>query len=81
MLSDGAIPGKATDPNESVDFIDPHLAGARLTWSQHVTKPLRLTLQFDVTIDGDVMEGTAKAGKLPSSRVTAVRSLEPPERA
>lgn len=34
---------------------------------------LRLTLKFEVMVDGDLMTGTAKAGVLPSSRLTGHR--------
>ncbi|MGW0085085.1 DJ-1/PfpI family protein [Streptomyces sp. NPDC003393] len=47
--------------------------GNRPTWRQAVTKPMRLNLAFDVTVDGDTLKGTSKAGRLPSSRVTGER--------
>ena len=70
---DGTVRGTATRGSEVVPFIAPVLAGNRLTWTQHVTKPLRLSLTFDVTVEGSTMVGTAKAGILPSSRVTGLR--------
>jgi hypothetical protein len=36
------------------------LEGNRLTWAQSITKPMRLNLTFDVTIDGDQIHGTSK---------------------
>ncbi|CAN7619953.1 hypothetical protein [Paenibacillus sp. LjRoot56] len=44
-----------------------------MTWMQKVKKPMRLNLKFEVTVQGDVMSGTAKAGMLPSSKVTGRR--------
>jgi hypothetical protein len=38
-----------------------------------MTEPLRLTLTFEVTIEGDSMTGTARAGRLPSSTVRGRR--------
>jgi hypothetical protein len=38
----------------------------RLTWRQAVTKPLRLNLAFDVTVEGDTLSGVSKAGRLPA---------------
>ena len=70
---DGTVRGTATRGSEVVPFIAPVLDGNRLTWTQHVTKPLRLSLTFDVTVEGSTMAGTAKAGILPSSRVTGER--------
>lgn len=70
---DGVLTGSAARGDDVVALVEPRLDGARLTWTQHVTRPLRLTLRFDVVIDGDSMTGTAKAGALPSSRLTGQR--------
>ncbi|GAA1653469.1 hypothetical protein ACFQY4_27645 [Catellatospora bangladeshensis] len=48
--------------------------GTRLTWAQSITRPMRLNLTFEVTVDGDEMTGLAKAGRLPASKVTGRRS-------
>lgn len=71
--ADGAIGGIARSDAETVDFHDAVAAGNRLTWSQAVTTPMRLTLKFDVTVDGDSMTGTSKAGIFPSSKVNGTR--------
>ncbi len=70
--SDGVITGVARSDAESVDFQDAHADGDRLTWSQAVTTPMRLTLKFDVVVEGDAMTGTSKAGIL-SSKVNGRR--------
>ena len=71
--SDGVISGIARSNAESVEFNDAVADGDRLTWTQAVTTPMRLTLKFDVTVDGDTMTGTSKAGILPSSTVQGNR--------
>jgi hypothetical protein len=73
---DGAIQGKASTKDETVDLIDPVADGNRLTWSQDVTTPMKLTLKFDVTVDGEAMTGTAKAGFLPASKLYGGRASE-----
>ncbi|MEO9180561.1 MAG: hypothetical protein ABI298_02800 [Acidimicrobiales bacterium] len=70
--SDGVITGVARSDAESVDFQDTISEGDRLTWSQAVTTPMRLTLKFDVAVDGDTMSGTSRAGVL-SSKVNGHR--------
>jgi hypothetical protein len=70
----GVIRGTAATDKETVEFIDPVAAGNRLTWSQKVTTPMRLTLKLDVEIDGDTLNGTSKAGILPTSKVYGVRT-------
>ena len=69
----GAIKGIASSKDETVDFLDPVADGNRLTWSQEVTTPMKLKLDFDVTVEGDTMTGTSKAGFL-SSKVSGNRT-------
>ena len=72
---DGSWQGVARDQkNGDVSTLtDVVLTGDQLSWAQSITKPMRLNLTFTVTIDGDEMTGRAKAGRLPSSRVTGHR--------
>ena len=69
--------GAAHGAGEHVALREITLAGDRLTWKQAVTKPMRLNLAFAVTLDGDHLAGTAKAGRLPASRVTGTRRIAP----
>jgi len=71
---DGVIGGTASSDAETVDFLDAVADGNRLTWSQNVTTPMRLTLKFDVTVDGDAMSGTSKAGMFPAAKVNGTRA-------
>jgi hypothetical protein len=70
---DGTLRGTARQGDEVVELVDPVVDGNRLRWTQRVTRPLRLTLAFDVTVEGASMIGTAKAGFLPTSKLTGVR--------
>jgi hypothetical protein len=70
----GAIHGTARSDAETVEFLDPVADGNRLTWSQDVTTPMKLTLKFDVTVEGDSMTGTSKAGIVPASKLYGSRS-------
>jgi len=74
---DGTISGVARSDAESVDFLNAVADGDRLTWTQDVTTPMKLTLTFDVTVDGDTMTGTSKAGFLPASTVNGSRTSAP----
>jgi hypothetical protein len=65
--------GTATSKSETVPLQDITVAGQRVTWRQSVTKPMRLNLDFDVTIDGDRLTGHSRAGRLPRSAVTGTR--------
>ncbi|MET9879567.1 hypothetical protein ABZZ36_33850 [Actinacidiphila glaucinigra] len=74
---DGVLTGTGHGAAESVPLSDITLDGDRLTWKQAVTKPLRLNLAFTVTLDGDTLTGTSKAGRLPASKVTGRRRAVP----
>jgi hypothetical protein len=71
---DGAIHGTARSDAETVEFLDPAADGNRLTWVQEVTTPMRLKLNFDVTVDGDTMTGTSRAPGIPGSAVSGSRT-------
>ncbi|WPO76653.1 MULTISPECIES: hypothetical protein [unclassified Streptomyces] len=68
----GTLTGVAHGSGEEVSLADVTLAGDRdrLTWKQAITKPMRLNMTFDVTVHGDTLPGTSKAGRPPSSEAT-----------
>jgi hypothetical protein len=70
------LAGTATAKDESVPLTDLAADGARVTWRQSVTRPMRLHLEFDVTVDGDTLAGHSRAGRLPRTAVTGVRRRE-----
>ncbi len=53
--ADGGLMSTATQGGEASPLLNPAADGGRLTWTQHVTKPMRLTLRFDVMVDGAAM--------------------------
>ncbi|MFI9616485.1 hypothetical protein ACIHCM_33190 [Streptomyces sp. NPDC052023] len=70
---DGVLQGHAKGQTEDVVLEDIVQDGNRLTWAQKITKPMRLTLHFDVLVDGDEMTGTSKASALPTAKITGRR--------
>lgn len=75
LRTDGGLHGIAHGAGEEVPLSDVALDGDRLTWRQAVTRPMRLNLAFAVTVDGDTLTGTSKAGRLPASTVTGRRRV------
>ena len=75
--ADGGLSGVARGKDEDVPLRDIAVAagddGEHVTWSQSITRPLRLNLDFDVVVDGDSMSGVSRAGRLPKSRVSGTR--------
>ncbi|MFD3973237.1 hypothetical protein [Streptomyces cyaneofuscatus] len=79
---DGSLTGTARGAGEEVPLDGLLLTGGdRLTWKQAVTRPMRLNLAFDVTVTGDTLAGTSKAGRLPASRVSGRRRTDGPAEA
>lgn len=70
--------GTATREDETVALRELEISGDRATWRQTVTKPMRLNLDFDVSVDGDRLTGYSRAGRLPRSAVTGVRRRDVP---
>lgn len=74
---DGALSGTANGAGEAVPLTDLVTEdtpdGHRATWRQQITKPLRLNLEYDVTLTGDALTGESRAGRLPRTRVTGQR--------
>lgn len=79
---DGILTARARGQGQDIPITDmilvEHPGGQHLTWTQSVTRPLRLTLQFEVLVADDTMEGTARAGRLPASRVSGTRTRGTP---
>ncbi len=48
--------------------------GDSLSWSTQLTQPFPMTLEFTVSVDGDNMTGSVKAGAFGSSPLTGVRA-------
>ncbi len=48
--------------------------GDTLAWSAKITSPFPMTLEFTVTVAGDAMTGSVKAGAFGSSPLTGVRA-------
>jgi hypothetical protein len=70
---DGVLAGTATAKDEAVPLQGIAVDGQRITWRQSVTKPMRLNLDFDVTVEGDRLAGHSRAGRLPRSAVSGER--------
>lgn len=77
-VQDGVMQGSASGAGETTPLTDITVEdgpeGQRVTWRQRITKPLRLNLEYDVTVRGDTLSGESRAGRLPRTRVTGART-------
>ena len=71
------LTGLASGRGETVPLsdvrVEPGAQGVVAHWDQSITKPIRLNLAFEVTLDGDRFVGVSRAGRLPASKVTGRR--------
>jgi len=71
--TDSVLTGTASTTAETVPLAAIACDGRRVTWRQSVTRPIRLDLDFDVTVDGRTFTGHSRAGRLPRTTVTGTR--------
>ena len=61
FVVDGAtLSGSLYDADHRVMISDGRIDGHKVTWSARITAPMRLSLKFSATVDGDRIEGRAK---------------------
>lgn len=71
--TDGVLKGSASGAAETTPLADLAASGDRVTWRQRITRPMRLNLDYDVTVNGGSLSGESRAGKLPRTSVTGER--------
>ena len=55
-------------------MVDPVLNGNKLTWKSNITRPIKVTATMELTFNGDLATGTAKAGMFPAAKVVGQRA-------
>ena len=71
--SDTAFEGMMSGASGQQTF-EGAIAGETLTWQTDITSPMPLTLEFNVTVEGDTMNGSAKLGMFGTAPVTGART-------
>ena len=66
LQTDGStLTGEQTGNGETGPIYDGTVGGDSVSWSVDVSKPMKLTIRFKGTIEGDTISGKAKAGGFP----------------
>lgn len=75
--ADGTWSGtsESLDSGEKSALTDVTVNGDEVSWHQAVTKPMKLNLKCNITIDGDTLTGKAKAGMFPAVNMTGERAV------
>jgi len=75
MAQDGdSLSGTMEADGNTIDIQDGTIEDGRGKWKADLTQPMPITLEFDVGVDGDAMEGSVKLGMFGNSAVTGTRA-------
>jgi len=71
--ADGKITGSQSGQGSTTEITDASFDGSKLFWINHVTKPMKMKVEFTATVDGTQMSGKVKAGFMGSFSFTGVK--------
>jgi hypothetical protein len=75
MAQEGdTLSGTMEADGNTIDVQDGKVTDGRGTWKADLTQPMPITLEFDVGVDGDALDGTVKLGMFGSSAVSGTRA-------
>jgi len=70
----GALTGTQSAQGQSQAIANGKVDGNTVTWSNSITQPMPMTLEFNGTLDGDNLNGNVKAGAFGSFPFTGKRA-------
>ncbi|MGE3301824.1 MAG: hypothetical protein AB7M12_01770 [Hyphomonadaceae bacterium] len=74
LKSDGAaLSGSAKGAMGAADITDGKVAGDKATFAMAIQQPFPMTLEYELTVDGDKISGTVKAGSFGAFPASGVR--------
>jgi len=74
LKADGTtLAGRVDSAMGSEDISNGSANGDNAKWEMSISKPMPMTLKFDVTADGDSLTGTVGLGMFGSAAVTGTR--------
>jgi hypothetical protein len=75
LQTDGAtLTGTSSGGGMTVDIFDGTVDGDRLRYAIRIKQPMPMKLQFDLTVAGETLSGTVKAGILGRQKVSGARA-------
>ncbi|WP_026941973.1 hypothetical protein [Hellea balneolensis] len=75
MSVDGdSLSGTMEADGNTLDIQEGDIEDGRGKWKADLTQPMPITLEFDVGVDGDAMDGSVKLGMFGNSAVTGTRA-------
>ena len=75
LAADGtSLTGTQSGNGESGPIYDGKADGDSASWKVDITRPMKLTVSFKATVEGDSISGTARAGMFGSSSFSGARA-------
>jgi len=75
LKADGAtLTGTASAQGNTNDIANGKVDGDNVSWSNSITTPFPMTLEFSGTVAGDTLNGSVKAGSFGSFPFTGARA-------
>ena len=75
LKADGStLTGTQSAQGQTADIANGKVDGNNVSWSNQVTTPFPMTLEFTGTVDGDTLNGSVKAGSFGSFPFTGGRA-------
>ena len=68
-----ALTGTQSGQGSVSEISEAKFEGSNLFWVNHVTKPMKMKLEFSAVVDGNQMSGKVKAGFMGSYPFTGVK--------
>ena len=72
--SGGDLTGTMAAPQGTETFSGGTVDGNKLTWTLKMTSPMPMDLDFEVTVNGDDLEGKVKLGAFGDAAITGSRA-------
>jgi carbon-monoxide dehydrogenase large subunit len=74
FVTKGDVLTGTLDSDQGSQDFEGKVAGNTLKWEMKVTKPISVTLKYDVTVAGDKLSGKVKMGFFGSAKLTGTRA-------
>jgi hypothetical protein len=70
----GSLTGRLASSQGSLDIAEGTVDGAKVAFTAQVESPMKMTLKFAATVDGDAIRGSMKFGVLGKASFTGTRA-------
>jgi hypothetical protein len=78
VTSGTALTGSLTGPNGPEPLIEGVVKGNDLSWAIKLSKPIKVTVHYTATVEGDSINGKAKLGIFGSAPMVGTRAATVP---